>query len=36
MSELDAAGQTLTGLEAQHPDDWRVVWYRGHHLAGDR
>ncbi|MFF0286450.1 tetratricopeptide repeat protein [Streptomyces sp. NPDC005262] len=29
MNELGAAGQTLTGLEAQHPDDWRVVWYRG-------
>lgn len=29
MSELGSAGQTLTGLEAQHPDDWRVVWYRG-------
>ncbi|MET8329151.1 tetratricopeptide repeat protein [Streptomyces sp. NPDC005181] len=29
MNELGAAGETLTGLEAQHPDDWRVVWYRG-------
>ncbi|MFF0048643.1 tetratricopeptide repeat protein [Streptomyces sp. NPDC005498] len=29
MNELGAAGQTLTGLEAQYPDDWRVVWYRG-------
>ncbi|WP_442819523.1 tetratricopeptide repeat protein [Streptomyces sp. NBC_01230] len=29
MNELGSAGQTLTGLEAQHPDDWRVVWYRG-------
>nr|WP_078850551.1 serine/threonine-protein kinase [Streptomyces sp. NRRL S-15] len=29
MSELDAAVQALTAVEAQHPDDWRVVWYRG-------
>ncbi|WP_328889003.1 tetratricopeptide repeat protein [Streptomyces sp. NBC_00316] len=29
MNELGAAGQTLAGLETQHPDDWRVVWYRG-------
>ncbi|MET8435467.1 tetratricopeptide repeat protein [Streptomyces sp900116325] len=29
MNELGSAGQTLTGLETQHPDDWRVVWYRG-------
>ncbi|MFC8129909.1 tetratricopeptide repeat protein [Streptomyces sp. NPDC057302] len=29
MGELDAAAQALTELEIQHPDDWRVVWYRG-------
>ncbi|MER5983028.1 tetratricopeptide repeat protein [Streptomyces sp. NPDC001787] len=29
MGEPDAAAQTLSALEAQHPDDWRVVWYRG-------
>ncbi|MFD3942321.1 tetratricopeptide repeat protein [Streptomyces sp. NPDC058579] len=30
--ELDdpgAAGRALTTLEERHPDDWRVVWYRG-------
>ncbi|MFI8435661.1 tetratricopeptide repeat protein [Streptomyces sp. NPDC079020] len=29
MGEPDAAAQTLSTLEGQHPDDWRVVWYRG-------
>ncbi|MFB4424470.1 tetratricopeptide repeat protein [Streptomyces sp. QL37] len=29
MSELDSAVRALTAVEAQHPDDWRVVWYRG-------
>lgn len=29
MGELPSAAQALTELEAQHPDDWRVVWYRG-------
>ncbi|MET9663274.1 tetratricopeptide repeat protein, partial [Streptomyces sp. NPDC006510] len=29
LNELGAAGETLTALEGQHPDDWRVVWYRG-------
>ncbi|NEB81976.1 tetratricopeptide repeat protein, partial [Streptomyces sp. SID14478] len=29
MGELDAAAQGLVALEADHPDDWRVVWYRG-------
>ncbi|MFD9421635.1 MULTISPECIES: serine/threonine-protein kinase [unclassified Streptomyces] len=29
MSELDAAARALSTLEGQHPDDWRVVWYRG-------
>ncbi|MGW2088963.1 tetratricopeptide repeat protein, partial [Streptomyces sp. NPDC001880] len=29
MNELGAAGRTLTALEGQYPDDWRVVWHRG-------
>jgi serine/threonine-protein kinase PknG len=29
MGETTAAGQALESLEADHPDDWRVVWYRG-------
>ncbi|MFD3974680.1 tetratricopeptide repeat protein [Streptomyces cyaneofuscatus] len=29
MREPDAAAAALTALEARHPDDWRVVWYRG-------
>ncbi|MEU8703601.1 tetratricopeptide repeat protein [Streptomyces sp. NPDC048565] len=29
MSELDSAVRALTTLETQHPEDWRVVWYRG-------
>ncbi|MGA4998688.1 tetratricopeptide repeat protein [Streptomyces arboris] len=29
MREPDSAAATLTALEARHPDDWRVVWYRG-------
>lgn len=29
MGELDQATRTLEALEADHPDDWRVVWYRG-------
>ncbi|WP_443054481.1 tetratricopeptide repeat protein [Streptomyces sp. NBC_00683] len=29
MSELDAGARALGALEAEHPDDWRVVWYRG-------
>lgn len=29
LDDLGAAGQTLTALEGQYPDDWRVVWYRG-------
>ncbi|MDT0465549.1 serine/threonine-protein kinase [Streptomyces gibsoniae] len=29
MGETDSAGQALTTLEEDHPDDWRVVWYRG-------
>ncbi|MFE9723565.1 tetratricopeptide repeat protein [Streptomyces sp. NPDC005794] len=27
--ELGSAMRALTSVEAQHPDDWRVVWYRG-------
>ncbi|MFD6432449.1 tetratricopeptide repeat protein [Streptomyces venezuelae] len=29
MGELAPAAQALADLEQQHPDDWRVVWYRG-------
>ncbi|MFG2716858.1 tetratricopeptide repeat protein [Streptomyces sp. NPDC048416] len=29
MDERALAGQALSALEADHPDDWRVVWYRG-------
>ncbi|TGB09238.1 serine/threonine-protein kinase [Streptomyces sp. MZ04] len=29
MGEPEAAAQALAELEVQHPDDWRVVWYRG-------
>ncbi|GAB2954416.1 hypothetical protein GCM10023080_011560 [Streptomyces pseudoechinosporeus] len=29
MGELESATGTLAALEADHPDDWRVVWYRG-------
>ncbi|TRV81353.1 protein kinase [Streptomyces sp. 130] len=29
MDDLAAAAQTLSALEGQHADDWRVVWYRG-------
>lgn len=29
MNDLGAAQETLTTLEVKHPDDWRVVWYRG-------
>ncbi|MFC9845223.1 tetratricopeptide repeat protein [Streptomyces sp. NPDC060223] len=29
MGELAAAATALEALEADHPDDWRVVWYRG-------
>ncbi|MFJ1543778.1 tetratricopeptide repeat protein [Streptomyces sp. NPDC088246] len=29
MHEAGAARQTLTALEGQYSDDWRVVWYRG-------
>ncbi|MFD8685482.1 tetratricopeptide repeat protein [Streptomyces sp. NPDC059651] len=29
MNDLGGATKTLASLEAQHADDWRVVWYRG-------
>ncbi|MGW8726624.1 tetratricopeptide repeat protein [Streptomyces sp. NPDC055808] len=29
MDERVSAGRALDALEADHPDDWRVVWYRG-------
>ncbi|MEV8031857.1 tetratricopeptide repeat protein [Streptomyces sp. NPDC086182] len=29
MGELSGAGTAVEALETDHPDDWRVVWYRG-------
>lgn len=29
MNDVGAALETLATLELKHPDDWRVVWYRG-------
>ncbi|MGI5398863.1 tetratricopeptide repeat protein [Streptomyces sp. CA-135486] len=29
MGELDSAARALATLESEHPDDWRIVWYRG-------
>lgn len=29
MDELGSAVRALTAVESEHPDDWRVVWYRG-------
>ncbi|WP_326726202.1 serine/threonine-protein kinase PknG [Streptomyces sp. NBC_00243] len=29
MGELADAARALEALETDHPDDWRVVWYRG-------
>ncbi|MBQ0848954.1 tetratricopeptide repeat protein [Streptomyces sp. BH-SS-21] len=29
LGELDQATRALEALETDHPDDWRVVWYRG-------
>ncbi|MFD9461501.1 tetratricopeptide repeat protein [Streptomyces sp. NPDC060027] len=29
MGELTGAGTAVEALETDHPDDWRVVWYRG-------
>jgi serine/threonine-protein kinase PknG len=29
MGELTSAMGTLDALDRDHPDDWRVVWYRG-------
>ncbi|MEU6274357.1 tetratricopeptide repeat protein [Streptomyces populi] len=29
MGEPGDAGAAVDALEADHPDDWRVVWYRG-------
>ncbi|MEV2243894.1 tetratricopeptide repeat protein [Streptomyces sp. NPDC049970] len=38
MGELDSAVTALGSVEGQHPDDWRVVWYRGitSLVTGDR
>ena len=29
MGELNSAIKALENLESKHPEDWRVVWYRG-------
>jgi len=29
MGELHSAARAIEALEKDHPDDWRVVWYRG-------
>ncbi|AVH58707.1 MULTISPECIES: serine/threonine-protein kinase [Streptomyces] len=29
MGELASASRAVEALETDHPDDWRVVWYRG-------
>ncbi|AOU79898.1 MULTISPECIES: serine/threonine-protein kinase [Streptomyces] len=29
MGQLAPAAESLAHLESAHPDDWRVVWYRG-------
>lgn len=29
MGELSDAARAIEALETDHPDDWRVVWYRG-------
>ncbi|MEU9134767.1 tetratricopeptide repeat protein [Streptomyces sp. NPDC048404] len=29
MGDPSGAGSAVDALEADHPDDWRVVWYRG-------
>uniref|UniRef100_UPI0035717646 serine/threonine-protein kinase n=1 Tax=Streptomyces albiflavescens TaxID=1623582 RepID=UPI0035717646 len=29
MGELNSAARAIEALEADHSDDWRVVWYRG-------
>lgn len=29
MGEMNSAARAIEALEADHPDDWRVVWYRG-------
>ncbi|MFD7865572.1 tetratricopeptide repeat protein [Streptomyces sp. NPDC057682] len=38
MGDVGTAVETLTALETKHPDDWRVVWYRGltSLVTGDR
>ncbi|KOG86566.1 serine/threonine protein kinase, partial [Streptomyces varsoviensis] len=31
LGETRAASEALAELEAAHPDDWRIIWYRGLH-----
>ncbi|KNB49486.1 tetratricopeptide repeat protein [Streptomyces caatingaensis] len=37
LGELAGAKRAMDALEAEHPDDWRIVWYRGLHslVTGD-
>ncbi|MBH1933052.1 tetratricopeptide repeat protein [Streptomyces sp. AV19] len=38
LDELTDAGRAMDALETEHPDDWRIIWYRGLHslVTGDR
>ncbi|MBC2878473.1 MULTISPECIES: serine/threonine-protein kinase [Streptomyces] len=38
LGELMHAGKAMASLEAEYPDDWRIVWYRGLHalVTGDK
>ncbi|WP_338931353.1 tetratricopeptide repeat protein [Streptomyces netropsis] len=37
LGETEQAARAVAELDAAHPDDWRVVWYRGlHALASGR
>ncbi|MGI5166314.1 tetratricopeptide repeat protein [Spirillospora sp. CA-253888] len=37
LGDLDPAARLLDEYEADHPEDWRIDWYRGvHALAGGR
>ncbi|MFI9718206.1 tetratricopeptide repeat protein [Streptomyces sp. NPDC052396] len=37
LGEESQAAKALASLEAEHPDDWRIIWYRGLHslVTGD-
>ncbi|WP_171166126.1 serine/threonine-protein kinase [Streptomyces sp. I05A-00742] len=38
LGELVHAAKAMASLEAEYPDDWRIVWYRGLHalVTGDK